>query len=234
MTSWLCFANIATRWQECPFPSFAPGLSQFGDRMVQLPVDHRFIPQQFVELFLLRQEEMIRHGVHFWVARWGRFRRPKPGARSPLEVAGKKSGPGETRSGMSPRLERELQRELNQAWVVNGVGNVPEIRTGQSAVGRSELWVVEEVEELGTEFDVCAFRDVRLLENRKVEVLDALLSQRRVYAGLVAEAPVWWRNEATRVEPTVELGHRGSGDVLVAARDNIRPEISICNPQRGK
>jgi hypothetical protein len=31
-------------------------------------MDHCFIPQQFVELFFLRQEEMIRHGVHFRVA----------------------------------------------------------------------------------------------------------------------------------------------------------------------
>src|ERR1700730_7161291 len=147
----------------------------------------------------------------------------------------KKSGPGKNLvRKIFPRLERKLQGELNQARVVDGTGDDPEIRTGQSAVGRSELRVVEDVEELGAEFDVCAFRDVCLLENRKVEVVDALLPQRRVYAGLVAEAPGWWRNEATLVEPTTELRHRASRDVLVAARNNIRPEISICNPQRGK
>src|SRR5436305_15146530 len=38
--------------------------------MVQLPIDHSFIPQQFVKFFFLWQEEMIRQVVHFRVARW--------------------------------------------------------------------------------------------------------------------------------------------------------------------
>ena len=47
---------------------------KLGDRMVELPIDHSFIPQQSVELFLLRQEEMIRHGIHFRVAQGYRVR----------------------------------------------------------------------------------------------------------------------------------------------------------------
>ena len=37
--------------------------------MVELPIDHGFIPQQLVEPFFLRQEEMIRYGLHFLIGR---------------------------------------------------------------------------------------------------------------------------------------------------------------------
>ena len=55
---------------------------------------------------------------------------------------------------------------------------VPRCRV-EAAVGvrRSELWMIKEVEELGAEFDVAPFSDGGLLEDRPVEVIDALLAQ---------------------------------------------------------
>jgi hypothetical protein len=36
--------------------------------MVELPIDHGFISQQPVELFLLRQKKMIRYGIDLRIA----------------------------------------------------------------------------------------------------------------------------------------------------------------------
>ena len=86
--------------------------------------------------------------------------------------------------------------------------------------------MVKEVEELGAEFDARPFGNGRLLENRKVEVVDALLPQSWIHSRLVAEPPVWRSGETGYIEPSAQLGRRASGHRLVATRYNVRPEPS--------
>src|ERR1700694_290182 len=81
----------------------------------------------------------------------------------------------------SPMLELELQGELNQAClgVADRAGYMSEVgvvRCAAAGIWRSELRVVKEVKKLSAEFDVAPFADGGLLENRPVEVGDALLS----------------------------------------------------------
>src|SRR5205807_2661979 len=61
------------------------------------------------------------------------------------------------------------------------VGSVPRRDTGRLASvdrPRCPLWVVESVEQIGTELEVLAFRDVEVLKDRKVHVPDAGQLQR--------------------------------------------------------
>ena len=48
-----------------------------------------------------------------------------------------------------PNSEGKLQTELNQARKVDRVGHLPERRTGLGSVGRPELRMVKQIEELG-------------------------------------------------------------------------------------
>lgn len=50
------------------FAAFLQSL-KFGNRLVELPIDHCFISQQLVEILFLGQVEMIRHGIHFRITR---------------------------------------------------------------------------------------------------------------------------------------------------------------------
>ena len=58
------FVSYLRRLNRCSLPARLHPF-QLGDRMVQLPIDHSFIPQQLVEFVFFRQEEMIRHRIHF-------------------------------------------------------------------------------------------------------------------------------------------------------------------------
>ena len=42
---------------------------QLGSRVIEVPVDHGFTSEQCVEILFLRQEEMIRHRIHFRITR---------------------------------------------------------------------------------------------------------------------------------------------------------------------
>ena len=116
----------------------------------------------------------------------------------------------------NPRLELELQRELDQARlsVADCTGYMSEVgvvRCAAAGIWRSELRVVKEVEKLSAEFDVAPFADGSLLENCPVEVGDALLSQSCIHARLAAEAPGRRLDETARVEPTAQFGRGTSG-----------------------
>jgi len=67
-----------------------------------------------------------------------------------------------------PFLERELHRKLNQSWV-SGCGNATEVRTTNTSVRVTEVRMVEDVEELRSEFNDLAFADLRALHHREVE-----------------------------------------------------------------
>ncbi len=134
-------------------------------------------------------------------------------------------------------LENELQAELNDTeGVVHRVGDDAESRAGRSAVWRSELGVIEEIEDLGAELDVQPLHDRSALEHREVKIDYALLPKRRVSAGFVAEGPwiVWCtdvaivsagRCEAGGVEPGGPLPAEGTPTlVLVAPWDVVRPK----------
>src|SRR5580693_4971639 len=88
--------------------------------------------------------------------------------------------PGPVRK-CQPRLEFELQCELNQARVIDGVSHLSKVSVGRrqaaGPVRRSKLRMVEEVKELRAEFDRRSFGNGRLLEDREVEVLRAILAQ---------------------------------------------------------
>src|SRR5207237_2210188 len=126
-----------------------------------------------------------------------------------------------------PNSEGKLQTELNQARKVDRVGHLPERRTGLGSVGRPELRMVKNVEELRPEFHVCPFGNVGLLEHREVEVVYSLLTERSIYSGFVAEGPrVDLRTcrvdtarcrEARCIEPPRDAGDGTSGNVLVAS-----------------
>ena len=65
---------------------------------------------------------------------------------------------------------------------------------------------VEEVEELGTKFQTQAFsaRKSGSLEYRKIEVINALRAQPRVYAWFVAELEIRRPDETGGVKPLLE------------------------------
>ena len=65
----------------------------------------------------------------------------------------------------------------------------PNVDTGLGSVRRAELGMVEDVEELRAEFDIGSLRDVGLLEDREVEVVDSLLAERSIDTRFVAEGP---------------------------------------------
>src|SRR5438445_4177262 len=64
--------GLSTRYSGCFLPARLDPL-QLGDRVVQHSVYHGFVPHLVFESFR-RQEEMIRHGIHFGVTRSYRVR----------------------------------------------------------------------------------------------------------------------------------------------------------------
>ena len=103
----------------------------------------------------------------------------------------------------------------NPEGAVHRVGYYAKGRAGCSIVRRSELGVIEEVEELGAELDIQPLHDRSPFEDRKVEINHALLAKGSVDAGLITEAPGIVRNadaaivtagrgKAGRVEPFVD------------------------------
>ena len=66
-------------------------------------------------------------------------------------------------------LELELQTKLNKPWIV-GRGNTAEVCTADVAIRITEVHMIEDVEELGSEFDGLALTDSRTLHQGDVEI----------------------------------------------------------------
>ena len=66
-------------------------------------------------------------------------------------------------------LEGELQTKLNQPWIAGG-GNASEVRTTNASIGVTEISVVEDIEELRSEFKYLVLTYSGPLKHRKVEV----------------------------------------------------------------
>ena len=66
-------------------------------------------------------------------------------------------------------LEGELQTKLNQPWIIGG-GDASEVNTTDAAVRITEVRMVEDVEELRSEFEDLALADLRALYHGNVEV----------------------------------------------------------------
>jgi|SRR5580698_2311767 hypothetical protein len=78
--------------------------------------------------------------------------------------------------------EYEFQRELNQAWVTVAVGRsnlaksvIPRAGVGTVKAGPrdAKLRVIEQVEELGSEFNPEPFGNLRPLEYSEIKVVDS-------------------------------------------------------------
>jgi hypothetical protein len=66
-------------------------------------------------------------------------------------------------------LERELKTKLNQPWL-GGRGNATEVRTTNASIRVAEVSVVEDIEELSSEFNELVLTYSGSLNHRKVEV----------------------------------------------------------------
>ena len=112
--------------------------------------------------------------------------------------------------------ELQLQSELKESRIIDGVGDLTERRTGQSSLRWPELGMVKEIEKLSAEFEVRTLVDRGLLKHREVEIDDALLPQGGIDARFVAKDPfvvesvrrrgadTTWLGEARCVEPLVQ------------------------------
>jgi hypothetical protein len=102
-------------------------------------------------------------------------------------------------------LKGKLQAELNQAWEIDGIGYHAKVLIVIRATGsirRSELRMVEEVEELRPEFNVHSLGDRSLLKHCEVKVDDSLLTQGGIDARFIAKAITAGVSKAAGVEPT--------------------------------
>src|SRR5260370_26304955 len=143
--------------------------------------------------------------------------RKNPWGEFGLKRLGRKGNFPARRIGRSSS-EVEFQSELNKAWQVDRVRHHSEVSAGQRPVRRSELGMVKQVEELGSELNIKPFSNGGSLEHCEIEIDDSLLPDRGVYARFVAEGPSVvgpsrcsvgpaGLSEAGRVEP---FGHSGN------------------------
>ena len=70
---------------------------------------------------------------------------------------------------MAVSLECELQTKLNQPWI-GGRGNATEVRTANASIRVAEVSVIEDIEELSSEFNELVLTYSGSLNHRKVEV----------------------------------------------------------------
>src|SRR5450755_312096 len=133
--------------------------------------------------------------------------------------------------------EGELQTELDQVRKVDRVGNLPECCAGLGSVWRTELGMVKQVEELRAKLNIESLANIGLLKGREVEVRNALLTERSIHPGFVAEGP-WvdlrprrvhtaWRGEAGCIEPLGDARDGTSGNVFVASSDVVRSKRAL-------
>src|SRR5258707_15427168 len=93
--------------------------------------------------------------------------------------------------------------------------------------------MVEQVEELGPEFDTQSFAYVRLREDGEVEVIDSRSSKYGVDSRFGTRSVIWRWREATGVKPLAQVAAAG---FLIAPRNHIRPDVAdskICGFQCG-
>ena len=77
------------------------------------------------------------------------------------------------------RLEVDLPRQLNQAWVVGSSFCSESMRVEiRSDAVRIELGVIKEVEKLESQFDLYTLHDLDVLHYAKVEVVEARATQK--------------------------------------------------------
>ena len=122
-------------------------------------------------------------------------------------MTAKKNRAGEKFPGsvvFSPRLEVQLETELDESWKVDLVRDHAKIGAAESPVGRPKLRVIEEVKELRPKLEVDVLGDRRSLEHGEVKVHNTLLSQRGINAWLVAEVVRSRSSEAAGVEPSID------------------------------
>jgi hypothetical protein len=131
-------------------------------------------------------------------------------------------------------LEVELQAKLNQARQIHRVGHHAKVSAAEGSIRRSELRMVEEVEEFRAEFNIEPLGDRSLLEYGEVEIDDAFLSQSGIDTRFITEAVCRSISEATRVEPLTDSGNSATRGSLAATSDYIRPQPTSSQIQRCK
>jgi len=66
-------------------------------------------------------------------------------------------------------LELELQSKLNQPWII-GCGNTTEVDAANVSIRITEVDMIEDIEELRSEFNDLVLADLRSFQQRYVEV----------------------------------------------------------------
>jgi len=142
---------------------------------------------------------------------------------------------------MPTASEVEFQAKLHEARQVDRVCHLSEGRTGDGSVGRSELGMVKEIEQLRPELEIHVFVDRRSLEHGEIEVDHPLLPDGGINPRLVAKNPgivlhtrhrvdSARRGETGRIEPLADFAHAASGPSLVAPGHVVGPQAADTKP----
>src|SRR5258707_8469538 len=83
--------------------------------------------------------------------------------------------------------------------------------------------MVEQIEELGAEFNTQSFAYVRSLEDGEIKVIDSRPSKYGVDPRFGPRPVIWRRREATGVKPLAKVA---AASFPIASRNHIRPDVA--------
>lgn len=103
-------------------------------------------------------------------------------------------------------LEGKLRAQLHKAGIGKApdTSDAPEVSTVYVRVRGSEIGVIEGVICLQPQLKVCSFRDLRILQDREVEIAET--GTMEVATWYVAQLPKRGVRHRSRIEPVVVLG----------------------------
>ena len=101
--------------------------------------------------------------------------------------------------------------------------------------------MIEDVEKLGPELETDSFSNHGSFKHREIEVIDTGSAKGWIYASLIAEAPIWRRCKARRVEEQLRAGSNVAANlsaaVCIATGYNVRTYVrnaQVVAFQRGR
>ena len=123
---------------------------------------------------------------------------------------------------MAVSLECELQTKLNQPWI-GGRGNATEVRATNASIRVAEVSVIEDIEELRSEFNDLVLTYSGSLNHREVEV-DGARSVEHVATEV--------SKSARSVEQSSRIGSTNSTEERISSRCACATARSIKEPIR--